>query len=88
MSDVVIKVENLSKSYMISHQKSERYTALRDVITNKGKAFSSKVFSLFTNHKSVSQLPSLSSGISVAMQHERPDPTNVTGDETCKRYEC
>lgn len=29
----VIKVENLSKKYIISHQRQERYTALRDVIT-------------------------------------------------------
>ncbi len=43
MSDTVIKVENLSKSYQIRHQASrpagtrsagERYTALRDVLTN------------------------------------------------------
>ena len=34
MSDTVIKVENLSKSYQIRHESSERYTALRDVLTN------------------------------------------------------
>ncbi len=34
MSDIAIKVENLSKSYIIRHQQEERYTALRDVITN------------------------------------------------------
>ena len=33
----VIKVENLSKKYTISHQRQERYTALRDVITNIAK---------------------------------------------------
>ena len=33
----VIKVENLSKKYMITHKKQERYAALRDVITNKVK---------------------------------------------------
>ena len=33
----VIKVENLSKKYVISHQKQERYTALRDVITSGAK---------------------------------------------------
>ena len=34
MSDIVIAVENLSKSYLVGHQSSqrERYTALRDVI--------------------------------------------------------
>jgi lipopolysaccharide transport system ATP-binding protein len=34
MSDTIIIVENLSKSYLIRHQQSERYTALRDVLTN------------------------------------------------------
>ncbi len=34
MSDVVIKVENLSKKYIISHQGQEKYTALRDVLAN------------------------------------------------------
>jgi lipopolysaccharide transport system ATP-binding protein len=33
----VIKVDNLSKKYIISHQRQERYTALRDVIANKAK---------------------------------------------------
>ena len=32
-----IRVENLSKKYIIGHEKQERYTALRDVITNKVK---------------------------------------------------
>ena len=39
MSDVVIRVENLSKKYIIGHQKQERYTALRDVISNGAKSF-------------------------------------------------
>jgi lipopolysaccharide transport system ATP-binding protein len=30
----VIRVENLSKKYMINHQKQERYTTLRDVLAN------------------------------------------------------
>jgi lipopolysaccharide transport system ATP-binding protein len=34
---VIIKVENLSKQYVLSHETQERYTALRDVITNKAK---------------------------------------------------
>ncbi len=37
MSDVVIKSEELGKSYKISHQHRERYVALRDVITNRVK---------------------------------------------------
>ncbi|NMF60990.1 ABC transporter ATP-binding protein [Pseudanabaena yagii] len=38
MSDVVIRVENLSKKYIIGHQKQERYTALRDVVSNGAKS--------------------------------------------------
>jgi hypothetical protein len=33
----VVKVDNLSKSYTISHKSNERYVALRDVIANKAK---------------------------------------------------
>lgn len=43
MSDVVIKAENLSKSYMIGHQSKERYVALRDVLANKAKEWWSKI---------------------------------------------
>ncbi len=47
MSDVVIKVENLSKKYVISHQSHERYTALRDVMANGVKILSRKILSPF-----------------------------------------
>jgi len=43
MSDTVIRVENLGKKYIIGHQKQERYTALRDVITNKVKSVGSLI---------------------------------------------
>ncbi len=42
MSDTVIKAENLGKSYIIGHEKRERYTALRDVIARKTKQIVSK----------------------------------------------
>ncbi|MFM7363022.1 MAG: ABC transporter ATP-binding protein [Cuspidothrix sp.] len=41
MSDTVIRVENLGKKYIIGLQQQERYTALRDVITNKVKSIGS-----------------------------------------------
>jgi lipopolysaccharide transport system ATP-binding protein len=50
----VIKVENLSKKYIIRHEQKERYTALRDVIANKFKSFGAKIFSPFTFHRSQS----------------------------------
>jgi lipopolysaccharide transport system ATP-binding protein len=43
MSDTVIRVENLGKKYIIGHQKSERYTALRDVMANGAKSFGRKL---------------------------------------------
>ena len=44
MSDVAIAVENLSKSYLIGHQRSrsEPYAALRDVIARKTSNFTRK----------------------------------------------
>jgi lipopolysaccharide transport system ATP-binding protein len=44
MSDTVIRVENLGKKYIIGHQNQERYTSLRDVVTDKVKSFG-QVFS-------------------------------------------
>ncbi len=41
MSHSIIEVNNLSKSYTISHEGRERYTALRDVMAQKAK----KIFS-------------------------------------------
>jgi lipopolysaccharide transport system ATP-binding protein len=38
MSDTVVRVENLSKKYIIGHQKKERYITLRDSISNSAKA--------------------------------------------------
>lgn len=38
MSSPIITVENLGKCYRLQHQSRERYTALRDVLTNKVKA--------------------------------------------------
>ena len=39
MSETIITVENLGKKYSIRHQRNKRYTALRDVITDKAKSF-------------------------------------------------
>jgi lipopolysaccharide transport system ATP-binding protein len=49
MSSVVIKVEDLSKSYIIRHQNQSGYVALRDVIADKVKDTFSKTKRLVTN---------------------------------------
>ena len=49
MSDVAIKVENLSKSYMLGHNtvQAERYTSLRDVIAHEAKNLVRKTRDLY-----------------------------------------
>ncbi len=52
MSDTVIKVENLSKKYILSHRRQERYTALRDVIARGANNIGKKLLSPLTSQKS------------------------------------
>ena len=47
MSDTVIRVENLSKKYILGKQKQERYTALRDVLVDEAKSFGRQVLNPF-----------------------------------------
>jgi lipopolysaccharide transport system ATP-binding protein len=42
MSDSIIEVKGLCKKYILSHEGQEKYTALRDVITNKVKGLVNK----------------------------------------------
>jgi len=51
--DTVIKIENLSKKYVIRHQKHRSYTTLREMITESAEKMGGKLFSPFSsNHKS------------------------------------
>jgi len=60
----VIKVDNLSKKYIISHQKQERYTALRDVIANKAKGlFNRGIVQPFKRLSNSTSLPSSNSTV-------------------------
>jgi lipopolysaccharide transport system ATP-binding protein len=49
MNDSIIKVEGLGKKYIISHEKKESYTALRDVISRRTKT-------LLTRSKNISSV--------------------------------
>ena len=56
MSDTVIKVENLSKKYIINHQRRGGYTTLRDDVTNGAKKWGRKILSPFTHtHQSTTE---------------------------------
>jgi len=52
---IAIKVENLSKKYVIGHQKKERYTALRDVLANGAKGIGQKLFHAVTGKPILNQ---------------------------------
>lgn len=54
MSDIVIKAENLGKSYIIGHEKRERYTALRDVLANKARQIAGKTRQIFKGGQLIS----------------------------------
>lgn len=53
MSEAILKVENLSKSFIISHEEKERYTSLRDVLSNTVKQLirGNEREKLFTNEE-------------------------------------
>lgn len=48
MSGTVIKVENLTKAYIISHQRKERYAALRDTLSRGARDFAKRLCSPFS----------------------------------------
>jgi lipopolysaccharide transport system ATP-binding protein len=50
MAQSVIQIEGLGKKYIIGHQQTEKYTALRDVITNNVKKVVRNPFGLRGNH--------------------------------------
>lgn len=49
MSDTVIKVENLSKKYLIGHQRTERYQTFRDTLAAQVKGWGRRLTHPFRN---------------------------------------
>ena len=53
MTEAIITVENLGKKYRIRHQADrQRYTALRDVLTDKSKSIAQRLWSTFRSPSS------------------------------------
>ena len=48
MSDLAVKIENICKKYILNHEKPQKYTALRDILTNKVKFIGNKIVSPFS----------------------------------------
>ncbi len=55
LMSTAISVDRLSKKYIISHEKQERYTALRDVIANGGRRIFDRVVHPFSRQEGVSR---------------------------------
>ncbi|HWR89131.1 MAG TPA: polysaccharide ABC transporter ATP-binding protein [Dissulfurispiraceae bacterium] len=51
MSDTVIKVEGVSKKYLLGHRQPERYVALRDVMTDGVKRLGTRLFRSNGSHR-------------------------------------
>ncbi|MGA7933957.1 MAG: polysaccharide ABC transporter ATP-binding protein [Kovacikia sp.] len=51
MSDPVIRVENLGKKYVIAHQRTESYVALRDVIAQRARSLVKAIIPIAQNSK-------------------------------------
>ena len=55
MSETIIAVENLSKSYLVGHRtgRGKRYTALRDVLVREARNFTRKAVDVFRGRQIV-----------------------------------
>lgn len=72
MGDIVIRAENLGKSYIIGHMSNERYMALRDVFVNKTKEWWSRVRSPhYHTHHDIEEFWALSDVSFEVQQGER-----------------
>ena len=79
MSHSIIEVNNLSKSYTISHEGRERYTALRDVMAQKAKKIFSFPKSLTPNFASNSTKEEFWALKDVSFKIEQGDRVGIIG---------
>lgn len=79
MPNPIIEVNNLSKSYIISHEGKERYTALRDVMAQKAKKIFSFPKSLTSTSASASSKEEFWALKDVSFKIEQGDRVGIIG---------
>jgi len=75
----VIKIENLSKKYVIGHQRQEKYTALRDVIMHKLRGLGERLRHPLSPNKEVSSLEEFWALKNIDLEIKQGDRIGIIG---------
>ena len=79
MSSTVIKVDNLSKSYLIGHQKDEKYFMLRDVIAHKFRGLTQRIRHPLSPNKEKIQLEEFWAFKDINLEINQGDRVGIIG---------
>jgi lipopolysaccharide transport system ATP-binding protein len=75
----IIKIEDLSKSYIIGHQRQEKYTALRDVIMHKLRGIGQRLRHPLLPNKEVTNLEEFWALKDVNLEIKKGDRVGIIG---------
>jgi len=76
---VAIKVDNLSKSYLIGHNKNERYVALRDVLAHKFRGMAQRIRYPLSPNKETFQLEEFWALKDINLEIKQGDRVGIIG---------